>query len=83
MLATSVLARFAVGAPARIAHGWGSPKIAPWPSCITPEYPRENQPRPVHSRRVVARSRAPLARSWAAKAWSPRASASWASRGYT
>ena len=37
MLPTSVLACWALGAPARMAHGCGSPKITPWPTCFTPE----------------------------------------------
>ena len=81
MLPTSVLAWAALGAPARMAHGCGSPNITPWPTCRAPEYAREYQPRPVHSRLSVATLRAPLARSCCANAWSPRRSASSASLG--
>ena len=54
-------------APASSPHGCGSPKIAPLPIWRSPAYPREYQPRPVHSRRVRRRLRAPALRSRAAK----------------
>ena len=82
MLACRVLACVPVGAPARIAHGCGSSKSRPDPICRSPEYPREYQPLPVHSRRSVATSRAPDARSCLANSASPRRSASSASLGY-
>ena len=73
--------RSGVAAPASRAQGWGSSKMAPEPSCWAPEYPRENQPPPVHSLPSVSTLRAASARSWAAKAASPLASATSASTG--
>jgi hypothetical protein len=80
--ATSVRAFFFVGAPARIAHGCGSPKIAPAPiSDPSSLSPRAYQPLPVHRPRTVFSSSLPRRRTVRANSRSPSSSARSASRG--
>src|SRR5436190_20748605 len=76
MLAASVFAWSALGAPARIAPGCGSSKITPVPTWFGPDQPRVYQPQPafgeVHWPLIVARSSAPARRSCDATPPPPR-----------